>query len=136
MGFFNRLFKGKVFAEKQVSDFACEINLCQKKYMLKEFDIHCDTSGTGIFQMYAVFEDTLKGEIENWIQMSSRKEDGILKFYKNETPISEGRVFEIQFRNASCVSYKKTVHRGIATTTIVMTVTSFTIAGEEIEQRK
>ena len=90
MGFFDRLFKGKeVFADRRNPDMVCEMTLCGESHILSEFDIayEPDNSSKEYMEAYAVFSEPVNAEVENWIMQSNRKENGVVRFYRN----SDGR---------------------------------------------
>lgn len=139
MGFWDRLFGGgKIFDDKRNPNMACELTLCSEKYLLSEFDLQFDREDAGkeYFEMYAIIEDDVHNSIENWITSPSRKESGRIKFYRNTDALDEGALFEIQFKDASCVRFRKSMQGTHPATTIVFTTPSITMAGEEFEVRR
>lgn len=138
MGFWDKLFGGKVFMDKRNPTMAGEIQLCGEKYILSEFDIDYDREDGSreYFRAYVVFSDSVKAAVENWILNSGKKESGAVRFYRNNDAMDEGALFDIKFRDASCVHYRKNVHNGVHTTTIVMTIPIISIVGEEFEIRR
>lgn len=137
MGFWDKLFKGKVYEDKRNPTMAGEMELCGQKYMLWEFDLDFDRgdSSREYFRAYAVFADSVSPSIESWIMDSSKTESGKVRFYRNSDAMDEGALFEVRFTNASCVKYRKNMHGGVHTTTITMTIPAIAMAGEEFEVR-
>lgn len=138
MGFWDKLFKGKVYEDKRNPTMAGEMELCGEKYLLSEFDLDFDREDNTreYFRAYAVFADSVSASVESWIMNSAKKESGKVKFYRNSDAMDQGALFEIKFSNASCVQYRKNVHGGVHTTTIVITIPAIWVAGEEFEIRK
>lgn len=135
MGFLDRLFKGKVFEDKRNPKMVCELSLCGEKYILSQFDMGYDhtTSSHDYFEAYAIFEEPVRAEVENWITMSGRKESGTVRFYRNDDVMDEGALFEVRFKDAHCVHYSRSQQDAVQITTIVMTIPAITMAGEEFQ---
>lgn len=138
MGFWDKLFKGKVYEDNRNPTMAGELELCGDKYLLSEFDLDFDREDNAreYFRAYAVFTDSASASVESWILNSGKKESGKVRFYLNSDAMDAGALFEITFSNASCVQYRKHVHGGVHTTTIVMTIPVISVAGEEYEISK
>lgn len=139
MGFFDRLFKGKeVFADKRNPGMVCEMTLCGQQHILSEFDIayENDNSAKEYVEAYAVFAEQINAETERWIAQGSRKESGLVKFYRNSDAMNEGALFEIRFYDAHCVRYRDVSHEGVTLKMIVMTISNLKMGGEEFEIRK
>ncbi len=131
MGFWNRLFSGqKSFFEGSSPNMVCELTLCGEQYILNEFDIKLER-GNEYFSAYAVFSEDISSRVEIWITNSTRKESGVVKFYKNIDSMTEGSLFEILFYDASCISFKSHTSSREPIKTVVMTLPRLKIAGEE-----
>ncbi|MGL5228872.1 MAG: type VI secretion system tube protein TssD [Bacteroidales bacterium] len=136
MGFWSKLFGGgKIFDDKRNPNMACELTLCGEKYLLSEFDMQYDREAAGkeYIEMYAVIEEYLHSSIESWITAPSRKENGRIRFYSNTGALEEGAFFDIRFKGASCVRFRKCIQGAHPATTIVLTIPSIMMAGEEFE---
>lgn len=134
MGFFDRLFKGKeVFADRRNPDMVCEMTLCGESHILSEFDIayEPDNSSKEYMEAYAVFSEPVNAEVENWIMQSNRKENGVVRFYRNSDAMDEGALFEIKFSDASCVHYRNVSQGDTSVKTIVMTFPYVRMGGDE-----
>lgn len=139
MGFFDRLFKGKeVFADKRNPGMVCEMTLCGQQHILNEFDIAYETGNSAkeYVEAYAVFAEQVNAETERWITQGSRKEAGVVKFYRNSDAMDEGALFEIRFSSATCIRYREVTHEGVTLKMIVMTLSTLQMGGEEFEVRK
>ena len=88
------------------------------------------------FEAYAVFAEPVNTAVEQWITKADRRESGVVKFFRNSDALSEGALFEIRFREASCVRYRTVSHGGISVKTVVMTFPAVSLDGEEYEIRK
>lgn len=136
MGFFDRLFKGKgVFDGNRNPNMVCEMTLCGQKYILSEFDINyaVGDSDKECFEAYFVFSDPINAETESWITRSSRKETGVVKFYRNDDSIAEGALFELKFKDASCVHYRNSINGNQVVKMITITIPHIYMGGEEFE---
>lgn len=138
MGFFDRLFKGKgVFEGNRNPNMVCEMTLCGEKYILNEFDINYTVGDRDkeYFEAYIAFSDPINAQTESWITRDSRKESGIVKFYRNDDSIAEGALFEIQFKDASCVNYRNSIDGNHPIKMITITTTHLYMGGEELKIR-
>ena len=139
MGFFERLFKGKeVFADRRNPDMVCEMTLCGQSHILSEFDIAYEPGSNSkeYMEAYVVFSEPVNAEVENWIMKADRKENGIVRFYRNSDSLDEGALFEINFSNASCVHFRNVSQENVSVKTIVMTLPSVRLGGEEFELKR
>lgn len=139
MGFFDRLFKGKeVFADRRNPDMVCEMTLCGQAHILSEFDIAYESGNNAkeYMEAYAVFSEPVNAEVENWIMQSNRKENGVVRFYRNSDAMNEGALFEIKFSDASCVHYRNVSQENVSVKTIVMTLPSVRMGGDEFELKR
>lgn len=139
MGFFDRLFKGKeVFADRRNPDMVCEMTLCGQSHILSEFDIAYELGNNAkeYMEAYAVFSESVNAEVENWIMKADRKENGTVRFYRNSDAMDEGTLFEINFSNASCVHYRNVSQGDVLVKTIVMTLLSVRMGGDEFELKQ
>ena len=139
MGFFGKLFKGKgLYTDKRNPGMVCEMALCGQKYILSGFDMayEPENSMKEYFEAYAVFAEPVNTAVEQWITKADRRESGVVKFFRNSDALSEGALFEIRFREASCVRYRTVSHGGISVKTVVMTFPAVSLDGEEYEIRK
>ena len=139
MGFFDRLFKGKeVFADRRNPDMVCEMTLCGESHILSEFDIayEPDNSSKEYMEAYAVFSEPGNAEGENWIMQSNRKENGVVRCYRNSDAKDEGALFEIKFSDASCVHYRNVSQGDTSVKTIVMTFPYVRMGGDEFELKR
>lgn len=136
MGFFDRFLKGKsVFEDKRNPGMVCELSLCGQKYILSEFDItyEAGNSSKEYIEAYAVFSDSMNKDTERWIAQGSRKESGVVKFYRNSDALNEGALFEIRFSDAGCIRYRCISHDNMPVKTIVIAIPALKMAGEEFE---
>lgn len=133
MGFFDRLFKsGTVYESKRNPSMACELTLCGGRYLLAEFDLRFNPGGGKVsLEAFAVFAEPITAQVESWIAAGSRREEGFVKFYRNSDAIHEGALFDVRFRDACCIGFRKSIHNGVPTTTVVMSIPSIVMAGEE-----
>lgn len=139
MGFFDRLFKGKeVFADRRNPDMVCEMTLCGQAHILSEFDIAYESGNNAkeYMEAYAVFSEPVNAEVENWIMQANRKENGVVRFYRNSDAMKEGALFEIKFSDASCVHYRNVSQENVSVKTIVMTLPSVRMGGDEFELKR
>lgn len=130
------MFKGKgLYADKRNPGMVCEMTLCGQQYLLGEFDLSYDRDNgmKEYFEAYAVFAEPVNAAVEQWITKSGRREDGVVKFYRNIDALSEGALFEVRFSGASCVRYRNVSHGDAAVRTVVMTFRSIRVGGEEYE---
>lgn len=133
MGFFDNIFKrGKAYPDKREPQYACELEVDGKKYMLDEFDVDFDSeSGKRYIPMYAVFAEKLSAELETWIMKSAGRKDGTVRFYRNSDQPEEGAVFTLTFYNAACVRYRKETRGESPSTTLVLAAKGIKIIDKE-----
>lgn len=139
MGFFGRLFKGKaIFTDHRNPDMVCEMILCGHQHILAEFDISYESGNFSkeYLEAYAVFSEPINAEVENWIMKAGRKENGVVRFYRNSDALDEGALFEIKFSDANCVHYRNVSQENVSVKTIVMTLPSVQMGGEEFELKR
>lgn len=139
MGFFDRLFSSKgVFTDHRNPDMVCELTLCNQKHILSEFDIGYEP-GSNVkeyLEAYAVFSEPVNAEVENWITKGNRKENGVVRFYRNSDALDEGALFEISFSEASCIRYRNLSCDGNPVKTLVLALPSVKMGGEAYEIHK
>lgn len=134
MGFWNKIFGGKVFEDKRAPTMVCTMQLCGAEYILSEFDMNFDRedSSAEYIAAYAVFEEPINSSVESWITNSSRKESGNVRFYRNSDAMNEGALLEILFKDAACTRFRCRLIDGKELTTVTMAIPRITIAGEEL----
>ena len=105
---------------------------------MSEFDIayEPDNSSKEYMEAYAVFSEPVNAEVENWIMQSNRKENGVVRFYRNSDAMGEGALFEIKFSDASCVHYRNVSQGDTSVKTIVMTFPYVRMGGDEFELKR
>jgi len=133
MGFFANIFKkGKVYTDKIAPAYACEMEIDGQKHLLLEFDMDFSTATSDRYiPMYAVFADKIPSGLESWITRSSKKKDGVVKFFRNNDSLSEGAIFTLSFSGAVCKSYKKSTCSDNPVTTLVLTTKHIKLQDEE-----
>ncbi|NDV64650.1 type VI secretion system tube protein TssD [Bacteroides sp. 224] len=134
MGFFSNIFnRGKAYTDKSIAPaHACEMEIDGKKHLLLEFDMDFSTATANRYiPMYAVFADKISPELESWITRSSKRKDGIIKFFRNSDNLSEGAVFTLSFSDAVCKSYKKSTRGDNPVTTLVLAAKHIKLQDEE-----
>ena len=111
----------------------CEMTLCGQSHILSEFDIayEPDNSSKEYMEAYAVFSEPVNAEVENWIMKADRKQSGVVRFYRNSDAMDEGALFEIKFSDASYVHYRNVSQGDASVKTIVMTLPSVRMGGDE-----
>ena len=62
---------------------------------------------------------------------ADRKQSGVVRFYRNSDAMDEGALFEIKFSDASCVHYRNVSQGDASVKTIVMTLPSVRMGGDE-----
>lgn len=132
--FFDRIFKrGKAFYRTQNPLLACEMEIDGDKYLLEEFDLDYDgDNGKRYVPLCAVFPDKLPPELESWITNSTKRKDGVVKFYENEDSLEKGAVFSITFYGASCIRYQKTINGDKLLTTLFMAARGIKMLDQEL----
>lgn len=131
MGFFDRLRKGKLFFGKKEPAMIVRLGFRGKEYILEEFDLEFrqdlddrnkpagDTYG-GLITL-TISEEP--GEwLTAWMMNTFEKQDGQITFYLNGDKITEGAAFQLEFREAYCISYQQTMNpqgAGLLTTIII-----------------
>lgn len=134
MGFFDRLFSSKgIFDGNRNPILVCELTLCGQKYILSEFDLNYDVADKEYFEAYVAFSDPINAETESWITRSSRKETGVIKFYRNDDSMAEGALFELKFEDASCIHYRNSTDGDQPVKMITITIPHIYMAGEEFD---
>ncbi|GEM_PF-590471 len=133
MGFFDNIFKrGKAYSGKRNPILACELSIEGQRYLLEEFDMDFERSGSKRYvPFYAVFREKLSPELESWITRSSLRKDVTVKFYRNIDEMQEGALFTAVLYEAACIRYRKTTKGDDPLTTLVLAARGIRIGDEE-----
>jgi len=103
-----------------------------QKYLLQEFDVDVNMeNGNQCFPMYAVFTEKLSPELESWITYGTKRKDGTVKFFKNDTSLSEGALFTMSFFGAVCKRYRKITHGETPVTTLTLVASNIRLQDED-----
>ncbi|MCD8177530.1 MAG: hypothetical protein LUE98_08935 [Tannerellaceae bacterium] len=134
MGFLDRIFKSKAYADKRNPRYACEFRLLGGKYLADEFDIsYIEEGGIRRFRLYVVLGEVPDSQLEGWITKGTNFESGEVRFYHNNEVVNEGASYNIRFTDAVCLRYKKSIRGGVPLTTLVLEPTYVNLNGEEFK---
>ncbi len=139
MGFFDRIFNlGKPFSSgASTPRLACEMTIEGQKYLLEEFDMDFDTEESRRYiPMYVVFNGRIAPELEAWITQSTKRRDGIVKFFVNNEKMEQGAVFQFSFYDAVCLRYRKQSRGNVPLVTLTLAAQRIKLQEEEFEMTK
>lgn len=146
MGFFDRIRQGRLFFGKKEPSMIASFRFKTKKYILEEFDLEFgqEVSSKGKpdslpcgGRITITMSEVPDESINSWMMNSYQKQDGEFRFLINNGMISEGAVLQIQFRDAYCIDYRKTLNpQGAGSlTTLVISPRYIRVGNEEFENR-
>ena len=144
MGFFDKIRRGRLFFGKKEPSLVVQFHFKGKKYIVEEFDLEFkqDVNYKGnpdgsVYggQITITISDVPDDNINWWMMDSFRKHDWEFRFFANDGMIREGALLQIQFKDAYCVNYQKTMSpQGAGTlTTLVISPRYLRIGNEEFE---
>ena len=146
MGFFDRIRSGRLFFGRKEPSMVVQFYFMGKKYIVEEFDMDfrqdVDSGGNPDSPVYGgkitvTISDVPDDNINWWIMDSFKKHDGEFRFLANDGMIREGALLQIQFKDAYCVDYQKTMNpqgAGVLTT-LVISAHYLRIGNEEFENK-
>lgn len=146
MGFFDRIRIGRLFFGKKEPSMVVSFLFKAKKYILEEFDLEfgqeVNTKGKPDSLLYGgritiTISEVPDESINAWMMNSYQKQDGEFRFLVNDGMINQGAVLQIQFRDAYCTDYRKTLNpQGAGSlTTLVISPRYIRVGNEEFENR-
>ena len=146
MGFFEKIRIGRLFFGKKTPTMVVEFTFKGKKYIVEEFDMDFtqevnhkgkpDSMPEGGL-LTVTISDTPDKSINEWITDSFTKQDGEFRFLMNDGKISESALLNIQFKDAYCVKYRKTMApQGAGTLTTLVISPRYIRVGNEIFEKK
>jgi hypothetical protein len=131
MGFFDKIRSGRLFFGKEEPSIVVELLFKGRRYVVEEFDLdfseEVDFKGEpeGLViggSITVTVSDVPDGHINEWIMDSFRKENGEIRFLKNEGKVNEGALLHILFKEAYCTHCQKFINplgSGILTTLVI-----------------
>lgn len=146
MGFFDRIRKGRLFFGKKEPSMIVSFQFKKKKYILEEFDMEFgqevgsksrpDSLPYG-GRITITISEVPDESINSWMMNAYQKQDGEFRFLINDGMINQGAVLQIQFRDAYCIDYRKTLNpQGAGSlTTLVISPRYIRVGNEEFENR-
>ena len=146
MGFFDRIRKGRLFFGKKEPSMIVSFQFKKKKYILEEFDMEFgqevgsksrpDSLPYG-GRITITISEVPDESINSWMMNVYQKQDGEFRFLINDGMINQGAVLQIQFRDAYCIDYRKTLNpQGAGSlTTLVISPRYIRVGNEEFENR-
>ncbi len=146
MGFFDKIRSGRLFFGKKEPSIVVQFFFNGKKYIVEEFDLEfsqdVDYKGkpSGLSEgglITVTISDVPDDNINWWMMDSFKKQDGEFRFFSNDGMIREGALLQIQFKEAYCVNYQKTLNpQGAGTlTTLVISPRYLRVGNEEFEKK-
>lgn len=132
MGFWERIIKGRLFAggdkdgsresaeaahpvqdvpQDDIPTVVAELEMDGHKCILESFDLDFRRK-SGHDYMYAgvitlATTEALFPGLGRWVTLDSLQKDGLVRFYANETSLSQGALFEVGFYRARCMTYER-----------------------------
>lgn len=146
MGFFDRIRTGRLFFGKKEPSMVVSFQFKTKKYILEEFDLEFgqevnakgkpDSLPSG-GRITITISEVPDESINSWMMNSYQKQDGEFRFLINDNMINQGAVLQIQFRDAYCIDYRKSLNpQGAGSlTTLVISPRYIRVGNEEFENR-
>jgi hypothetical protein len=145
MGFFDKIRSGRLFFGKKEPTMVVHFLFKGKKYIVEEFDMEfsqdVDYKGRPDSQPHGglitiTISDVPDENINWWMMDSFNRQDGEFRFLKNEGAIREGASLQIQFKDAYCINYHKSLNPNGAgaLTTLVISPNYLRVGNEEFEK--
>jgi hypothetical protein len=146
MGFFDKIRSGRLFFGKKTPSMVVQFTVKGQKYIVEEFDMDFaqdvnhkgqpDSMPHGGLLTVTISEAPDK-IINEWMVDSYLKYDGEFRFLMNDGMIREGAVLQIQFKDAYCVNYRKTLNpQGAGTLTTLVISPRYLRVGNEVFEKK
>lgn len=147
MGFFDKIRNGSLFFGKKAPTMVMQFSIKGKKYILEEFDLDfkqdVDHKGNPDSSVYGgtitlTISDIPDDNINWWMMDAYTKHDGEFRFLMNDGSIKEGALLQIQFKDAYCLSYQKSISpegAGVLTT-LTISPRYLRIGNEEFENKQ
>lgn len=131
MGFWDRIIKGRLFAggrkeeksanparfspaqtepEDNAPEIVVELEMDRHKCMLESFDLNFGQYpgvDDDVWTIALATSEALFPELGRWVTLDSLRKDGYIRFYANETSLTQGALFEIGFFGAQCKKYER-----------------------------
>jgi len=130
-GFFERIRKGKLYADKKEPAMVVHFQFKGYTYVLEEFDLDFrqdvsdknkpdgDTYG-GL--MTLTISEEPKAELFAWMMNTLEKQNGEIRFLANEEKITGGALIQMSFKDAYCISFQQVMSpqgAGVLTTFVI-----------------